>query len=321
MTQTKVAIIVGAGIAGLAASVRLARKGYEVIVFDANTYPGGKLTAFDQEGYRFDAGPSLFTMPMYVDELFELNGLNPRDHFNYIRKDESCRYFWNDGTRLTAWADQQKFAEEVESKLGVKATVVIKKLRKSKRMYELAGRIFLEKPLNRWSTWLTLDIAKAMVNIHHLSLFSTMHRDNQAMLSNSKLVQLFDRYATYNGSDPYRAPGVLNIIPHLEHGIGTYLPVKGMHQITEAIYELAREIGVVFHFGERVEEILIENDLIKGVRTSVKDYKSDLVVSNMDITPAYRRLLPRVKAPERILQPGTIQFSTDLLLGNQPTLR
>jgi phytoene desaturase len=301
MTQTKVAIIVGAGIAGLAASVRLAHKGYEVIVFDANTYPGGKLMAFNQEGYRFDAGPSLFTMPKYVDELFELCGLNPRDHFNYIRIDESCRYFWNDGTRLTAWADQQKFAEEVESKLGVKATVVLRKLRKSKRMYELAGRVFLEKPLNRWSTWLTRDAAMAMLNLHQLGLFSTMHSDNQAMLNNPKLVQLFDRYATYNGSDPYRAPGVLNIIPHLEHGIGTYLPLEGMHQITEAIYDLARSMGVVFRFDEQVEEILIESDIIKGVRTSVKNYKSDLVVSNMDVTPTYRKLLPNVNTPERIL--------------------
>lgn len=295
------AIIVGAGIAGLATSIRMAHKGYEVLVIEANSYPGGKLTAFDQQGYRFDAGPSLFTMPQYMDELFELNNLNPRDHFNYIRKDESCRYFWNDGIRFTARADKHKFAEEVENKLGVKSDVVIKKLGKSEQMYELAGRTFLEKPLNRWSTWLTCDVVRALFNMHKLGLFTTMHKDNASMLDNPKLVQLFDRYATYNGSDPYRAPGILNIIPHFEYGMGTYLPVKGMHQITTSLYDLAIELGVKFRFDERVEKIMVENERVKGVITSARNIESDIVVSNMDVTPTYRKLLPDLKAPERIL--------------------
>jgi phytoene desaturase len=301
MNTAKSAIVIGAGIAGLAVSVRLAHKGYKVRVIEANSYPGGKLTAFRQDGYRFDAGPSLFTMPHYVDELFELCGHTPTDHFNYIRKDKSCRYFWNDGTRLTAWADHKKFAAEVENKLGVEAQVVLNKLKKSRRMYELAGRTFLEKPLNQWKTWFTSDVAKALVNIHRLGVFTTMHQDNQAVLGHPRLVQLFDRYATYNGSDPYRAPGILNIIPHFEHGIGSFLPVKGMHQITESIYDLALEMGVEFHFEERVEEILIKQKRITGVRTSLQNYQTDLVVSNMDVTTTYRKLLPMVVAPERIL--------------------
>lgn len=295
-------VIIGSGIAGLAASVRLAVKGYLVDVFEANTYPGGKLTHFRQGAYRFDAGPSLFTMPHFMDELFMLAGKNPEQYFKYHRKDESCRYFWNDGTRLTAHADQQRFAEEAAGKLGVHKEVVLKKLERSRQMYELAGRTFLEKPLNRFKTWFTKDVARSMLNLHKLSLFSTMHENNVAMLRNKKMVQLFDRYATYNGSDPYRAPGVLNIIPHLEHGIGTFHPEKGMHQITESLVQLATELNVRFHFNERVEEILIENRKATGVRTASGIYEAALVVSNMDITPTYRRLLPSEQAPKRILR-------------------
>jgi phytoene desaturase len=98
----KRAIIIGSGIAGLAAAVRLSCKGYSVKVFEANTYAGGKLTAFEQKGYRFDAGPSLFTMPQYVDELFELGGKKPADYIRYNHMPESCRYFWDDGIRMTA---------------------------------------------------------------------------------------------------------------------------------------------------------------------------------------------------------------------------
>ena len=296
------AIVIGSGIAGLAVSIRLAVKGYAVDVFEANDYPGGKLTSFSQGQYRFDAGPSLFTMPHYVDEIFETAGRKPRDYFNYRRKEETCRYFWHDGTRLTAHAEKEKFAAEVEEKLGVKADLVLKKLEKSKVMYELAGRTFLEKPLNHLSTWLTKDVAKSMLNLHKLSLLSTMHGDNLKMLRNPKLVQLFNRFATYNGSDPYRAPGILNIIPHLEHGIGTYIPENGIQDITDSLYKLACELGVKFHFNERVEEIILENKKIKAVRTDKKTIPASIVVSNMDATPTYRRLLPVVKAPERILR-------------------
>ncbi len=300
--QNKTAIIIGSGVAGMATAIRLQLKGYEVTVLEANSYPGGKLTEVRQGGYRFDAGPSLFTMPHYVDELYLLAGKNPREHFNYKRQEESCRYFWDDGTELIAWDDKARFAAEAAEKFGVSAKKVIDRLRSSQMMYEAAGRIFLEKPLNRFSTWFSKDVLKAIGKLHKLRVFKSMHNDNKQMLGHPKLVQLFDRYATYNGSDPYRAPGILNIIPHLEHNIGTFLPDKGMHQITEGLTELAKTCGVSFRFNQRVEEIVVENGKASGVRTATDVFKADVVVSNMDVTPTYRKLLPRQKAPELTLR-------------------
>ncbi len=300
--ENKTALIIGSGIAGIAASIRLQLKGYGVTVFEANSYPGGKLTEVRKQAYRWDAGPSLFTMPQYVDELFELAGKDPRDHFNYKKTDESCRYFWDDHTQLTAWDDLEKFAEEAAQTFHTEKQAVIKRLQSSAFMYETAGRIFLEKPLNQASTWFSKDVGKALTRLHKLAVFRSMHADNERILQHPKLVQLFDRYATYNGSDPYRAPGILNIIPHLEHNIGTYLPVKGMHAITESLVALAKECGVVFHFNEKVEEILVRNKKAVGVRTTARTYEADLVVSNMDITPTYRKLLKGEKAPELTLR-------------------
>lgn len=108
------AAIIGAGIGGIATAIRLANKGQEVEVFEANTYPGGKLSEFQQGEYRFDAGPSLFTMPQFVTELFELSGRNPADYFQYIKLPEVCRYFWDDGTRLNVSADINEFAKDAE---------------------------------------------------------------------------------------------------------------------------------------------------------------------------------------------------------------
>ena len=169
--------IVGAGIAGLAASIRSAVAGHKVTVFEVNSYPGGKLTAFEKQGYRFDAGPSLFTMPQYVDDLFILAGENPADHFKYTRLDPVCNYFWEDGTTLSAHADKKKFSVEAAKKLNVPEDYVLSSLQDSADKYEANGRIFLEKSLHKWSTWLNMPVFKALLKIHKydLFLFSPFH--------------------------------------------------------------------------------------------------------------------------------------------------
>ena len=114
----KKALIIGAGIAGIATAIRLAIKGYMVEVFEANDYPGGKLAEFKQDGFRFDAGPSLLTMPQYIDELFTLAGKDPSKYFLYQKLDIICKYFYEDGSRLTAYADEEKFVREVDQLTG-----------------------------------------------------------------------------------------------------------------------------------------------------------------------------------------------------------
>ena len=109
----KKAIIIGSGIAGIATSIRLSCKGYKVIVVESNGYVGGKLSEITEGKFRFDAGPSLFTMPWLVDELFVLAGKNPRDFFNYQKLDNTCHYFWQDGTKLIAKGNSKDLIDEL----------------------------------------------------------------------------------------------------------------------------------------------------------------------------------------------------------------
>jgi phytoene desaturase len=296
------AIVIGSGIAGIASAIRLANKGFEVEVFESNAYPGGKLTQFTLGDYRFDAGPSLFTLPNLVDELFQISGKNPRDFFNYDKKKICCNYFWDDGTALTAYADEQLFADEVNKVLGVKKEVISKKLLKSKAQYKLTESIFLKKSLHKAYTYFTSDVIKAIAKITSLDLNKSMHEANTNDLQHPKLIQLFNRFATYNGSSPYKAPGVLNMIPHLEHGLGTYFPQGGMHSITKALFQLAENLGVVFHFNKRVSQIIVEKKRVKGVLVENELVEAAIVLSNMDIVPTYRKLLANVKAPEKTLE-------------------
>jgi phytoene dehydrogenase-like protein len=143
--------IVGCGIAGLASAIRMAVKGHQVSVYEKSNGPGGKLSQFEETGYRFDVGPSIFTMPHFVDELFYLAGKNPRDYFNYKKMETACHYFWEDGTKFNAYSDIDRLEEEATSKLGVPAGVIKDYMAYNKRKYDSTGRIFLEKSLHKSS--------------------------------------------------------------------------------------------------------------------------------------------------------------------------
>lgn len=295
-------VVIGAGVAGLATANRLKALGLDVQVLEANAYPGGKLTAFEQSGYRFDAGPSLFTMPDFLDDVFRFCKKDPRDYYSYQKLDVACHYFYDDGTFLCGYADASNFAYEAEKKLGVSKDLVVRYLNDSARLYETTGRIFLEQPLNRMATWLSKPVMKALTYIPRMGLFQTLNGFNEARLAHPKLIQLFNRYATYNGSDPYRAPGILSTIPNLEFNVGTFLPEGGMHAITNALVKLATDQGVTIQYHTPVEEILVKENQVYGVRTTDEIIQADLVVSNMDVYYTYRKLLPNQSAPERKLR-------------------
>jgi phytoene desaturase len=299
--MSKKALIIGSGIAGIAASIRLALKGYQVEVFESNAYPGGKLSEIVIQGYRFDAGPSLFTLPEQVEELFRLAGKNPKEFFEYIKLDVACHYFWEDGKRLKTWADPNRFAEEVETKFGEPAEHVRAALRRAEFIYDHLAPLFMHRSLHRLNTWTNPDALKSYLKMGKLGIFSTMNRANERQFSHPKLVQLFNRYATYNGSDPYQTPATLNIIPHLEFKIGAFFPKKGMHDITQSLYKLARSLGVTYHFNSPVEEVLVENGKAVGLITQGQKVPADLVVNNMDMVNAYKTILRKQKQPKLLL--------------------
>ena len=302
MKTSSKAIVIGSGIAGIAASIRLAIKGYHVLVLEKNKYPGGKLSEINVGNYRFDAGPSLFTMPGFVEELFELASKKTRDYFEYDAHDTCCHYFWEDGTFLKAYSNHQKIENEVEKIFPSNGKLFTKKLKKASFINEQIGDLFLKNSLNDARNFLNFKTLKALTNSWKLDLQTTYHKSNEKDLDDAKLVQLFDRFATYNGSNPYKTPGIMSIIPHFEHNVGTFFPKKGMVSITNSLVKLAESLGVQFQYNTFVEEILVENDAVVGVKTADKIENSAIVDSNMDVYFTYHKMLPNQKAPKKILK-------------------
>jgi phytoene desaturase len=298
----KKAIVIGSGIAGIAASLRLNKKGYDVSVFEASSYAGGKIHAFTNHGYRYDMGPSLFTMPHLVDELFTLHNKDPKDYFDYKKKEVVCNYFWGNGMRFSAPANQEEFINKAADKFNTSRKILSAYLSRNKEKYDLTENVFLKKSLHKWSTYLSINTINSLVQAYKLHINKSLDEVNGQYFDNPQLRQLFNRYATYNGSSPFKTPGIMSMIPHLEMHYGTFYPKGGMHEISQSLFKLAKEVGIKFHFEEPVTSINIRNKIAESITTKKSTYTADLVVSNMDVFSTYKHLLKEEKQPKKILQ-------------------
>lgn len=250
-------------------------------------------------GYRFDKGPSLLTLPALIDELGPISGYPAK--FTYNRLKTITNYFFEDGTRVIAKDSVSEFAKELKEKLNEDEKTVLDHFQKSAFYYNTTAELFLHQSLHVFKNFLNLKTLKGVLRMPKLNLFGTMHREN-TKFKNKKTVQIFDRYATYNGSDPYKAPALLNIIPHLEFGFGAYLPEKGMHQITEHLYEMALYSDVKFEFNSPVEKIVTENGKAIGITCKGVFYPADITVSDADMHVVYNKLLATKYRPKKLLQ-------------------
>jgi phytoene desaturase len=296
------AIVIGAGIAGLASALRLKHQGYDVEVFEKNNYTGGKINATQLGKFRFDLGPSLFTMPNLVDELFELYGKNPKTHFEYIKKDTICNYFWEDGSEFSVNANVEQFVEDASSFFKEPKEQIKKYLDNSQLKYDLTSPVFLEQSLHQTKSYLNLKTLKALTSVYKLDLNKSLNEVNQNVFTNPKLIQFFNRFATYNGSSPYKTPGIMSMIPHLEMHLGTYLPKKGMHDISQSLTRLAEDEGIKFHLNAHVEEVIVEQNLVKAIKSKGETHHADVVVCNMDVYTAYKHILKDAPKPNKTLK-------------------
>jgi phytoene desaturase len=297
--QMKVGII-GSGIGALASAIELRKLGLSVTVFEANDTIGGKIVEQRLGDFRFDMGPSVFTEPHLVQDL--LQALDPTQSFPYHQLHESCRYFFDDGQQVNIPTHKEKVAKTLHAAFGENEAKALRYLTKMEANYKAIYPVFIQISLHRFKHLFAKPIIKALSRLSKYGLHQTMHLQNRQAFANPKTIQIFDRLATYNGSSPYLAPAMLNIISQLEFNEGPAMPVGGMVQITRRTQQLAAQFGVDFHTNERVLEILLENNIIKGLRTAKGNYKFDLVVSNMDIHYTYEQLLPGVKAPRFLLK-------------------
>lgn len=286
MKNSTVAVI-GAGIGGLSCAALLAHSGKSVAIYEKNERVGGKLNWLEAEGYSWDMGPSLLTMPYVFERLWQRLGRRLEDDLTLVPLPVTCRYRWTDGTVID---EDAAFWQRPE---------VARFLAYAKGLYDLSADAFLHHPLEEW--WRQIKPSN-LPHLRHLPKIASFQSMDQVVRRffghDPHLVQLFDRFATYNGSSPYQTPAAFNIIPYVEAKFGGWYVRGGLYRIARALERICRELGVTFFTDTEVEGISSEKESSRAhsgpfhLRTANgKTGTFDVVVCNQDVLSAYPRFL------------------------------
>lgn len=303
MPETRV-VIIGAGMGGLAAALRLANTGVSVTVLEAAAAPGGKMRQVEAGGQAFDAGPTVLTMKWVFDDV--LSGLDTslEDEVKLDKADLLARHYWTGAAALDLYADVEKSADAIgafsgrEDAAGYRAFAA-----DSKRVFETLKDTFISASRPNPVTLSRRIGFHRFADMLALRPFSTLWTALGGYFSDPRLRQLFGRYATYCGSSPYAAPATLMLVAHVEQA-GVWIPKDGMHGIARRFQALAESCGVEFRFGARVDQIETDGSdrKVTGVRlASGEVIEADRVIFNGDVSALQDLLTPaRGKAHKRV---------------------
>lgn len=284
--------VVGAGIGGMSAAARLAKQGHQVTVFENSDQSGGKCRTEWFGDYAFDTGPSLLTLPAVFRDLFLKTGKRIEHVLDISPVDPAFNYNFADGSKVTfPNLSNPKTYQEIEKSFGISASQSWRQIiERSEKMWEASRDSFIESELT--SIW-PLLLRKNLINqINQISPFTSLRSLSEKLNLDPHLKMIIDRYATYTGSDPRSAPAVLLTIAFVESTFGAWHIKGGIGQLSVALEQRCRDLGVDFQFKSLVTKILVERNKVEGlVLSDGKTIKSDLVVSNSDAEYTFNSLI------------------------------
>lgn len=307
------AVVIGAGIGGLAAALELARRGLAVTVLERAQQPGGKMREVDLDGHRIDSGPTVFTMPWVFEELFTAAGSDLRNHLELHPAELLARHFWRDGGQLDLFADLEQSVAAIAAFSGHDEA------RRYRAFCERAHQVFktLEGPFirsQRPSPWSLIAASglRGLLDLWRIQPFNSLWRGLGKYFHDPRLQSLFGRYATYCGASPLQAPATLMLIAHVEQR-GVWQIKGGMQRMAEALAALLERNGGTIHYGAGVSEVQVRGKRAVGVSLETGTHlPADVVVANVDVAAIGRGLLGP-EAASAVPQPKPGQRSLSAL--------
>lgn len=280
--KQKCVVIIGGGLGGLAAALRLAAMNWEVTVCEQGNNFGGKMNRWEQNGFRFDTGPSLITMQWVFEELFKAAGSRLKDHIELTQMHPIADYVYADGTRFSYSSSMPEWLETLRQIEPKDVDGFLRFMKLGARLFEVSKETFLRKrPFD-------LPDIRSLKSLRFMPLrygWGNYHETVAAHFKSPILRQLYNRYPTYVGSSPYSSPATLAVIPYLEFAFGGWHIKGGLYRLVESLIELANGLGIRLLTNACVERIEHNRGKVKGVRLSDgSSLDADVVVMNGDVS-------------------------------------
>ena len=292
-------VVVGGGMGGLLAAIRLRAAGHDVTVLERLGQFGGKVAEWRRDGWTFDLGPSLVTLPHLYDEVLRLAGTSLADEVEMVRLSPQFRYAWADGSTVDVHDDPRATASAFDALSPGSGARYLRVLARARRIWEVSERTFLAGPMTGARQMLgRMSSPRDLLAIDPLrTLAAAARRD----FDDPRLRQVLGRYATYSGSSPFRAPATLACIAAVEADHGAWYPVGGLSALRDAVVRAAGGCGVELRAGADVARILDDGVRVRGVRLADgSELAADHVVANVDAEHLYADLLPDRAAVRRV---------------------
>lgn len=286
-------IVIGAGLGGMSAALSLAAEGFSVSIFEKNEKVGGKLNLLQKDGFSFDLGPSIFTLPQYFQSLFERCGKKLEDYVKLVPVTPHWRNFFPDGVVVDLHDDSAKMKAEVV-KLGGDSEKLWSEVQNflgySKQQYDIVAKGYFDRGLdNLWEFIKFYGLFRLGTKMDHRNTMSqTIHH----MISEPHLRAIFEYFIKYVGSSALNAPGFMNLMPNIQFEFGLWYVEGGMYNLAKACEKLLYEMGVNIHFNTEISEVLRDGKKILGIRLkNGTTFQSHYVVSNMEAYPFYQKVM------------------------------
>lgn len=285
--------VAGGGLGGLSAASWLRKAGHEVVLLEASPRVGGKAGRVQLEGYRFDAGPTLLTLPEALRETFAAVGGDLDADVGLTRLEPVCRYFFPGGRRFDVGADEAASVASIDRAFAGEGARYRALLERSRSLWRHAGEPYLEAPYRGSVDFLSRVVKRGPGALRLSSSLDTLASLGRGLFRTPELRAFLGRFATYCGGDPEKSSATYAMIPHLEHELGAYHPRGGMHAVALALAHRLEQAGVTVRTRAPVEELLLQGSRVVGVRAGGHALRCDAVVANVDPEVVLSRWLPR----------------------------
>ena len=311
-------VVIGGGVGGLAAAIRLRAASHQVTILERRTEVGGKLAVVEREGFRFDAGPSLLTLPSVFDELLRCAGTCLSDEVPLHRLDPQLHHRWPDGSAFDTRDGPAATAAAME-RFSPGAGAAYRRFEaRGARIWDVSRRTFLAGPMTGGLA--LMGRMRSPLDLPAIDPLRTLDTAARAVFTDPRLVQWAGRYATYSGSSPRRAPATLACIPSIEAREGVWYPPGGLGVLRDALVRVALERGVEVVTEAEVATVEVAGGGVRGVHTTAGErHRADVVVANVDAEHLFGDLMPAPRAHRRATSVGRSLSGFVLLAGVRGT--